>query len=105
MDEARSRWDNVPQALRALKRHYGTTDAQLADALGLSRQTVQNRLSGATAMAYPELVGFAAFFDVPEEVLYIGPDTAVRWVLDHPSDSQAVKTRNFLVGDWEPVPA
>lgn len=98
IDAARNKWDSVAPSLRALKRHFGVTDQQIADALGLpeksGRQQIQARLAGSTSLSYWEMVGLAAFFDVPEEVLFRGPDVALRWILDHPSEKRPVN--NFV---------
>lgn len=90
MDDARNQWRNVAPALRALKRHLALTDQQIADVLGLTRQTVQNRLNGSTHLSYWELAGLAAFFEVPADVLFDGAEASVRWILDHPSATRGV---------------
>lgn len=97
---ARGRWSNVAPSLRALKRHTGATDQEIADLLGLSRQTLQNRFSGKAAIAPWELEGLAAFFDVPVEVIFDGPDASVRWVLDHPSDLR-LRNRCFAMSQYD----
>ena len=85
MSETRDRWVRVPSIIRRLKRLYGVTDLQLAEALGLTRQTVQGRLSGSTQITPWELAGFAAYFGVPVEVLMTASaDDVLRWILDHP---------------------
>jgi hypothetical protein len=98
IDDARSRWENVPRSLRSLKRFLGVTDRQIAEAVNLSRQTVDTRLRGKTALTPWEVAGLSTFFEVPEEVLFAGPDASVRWVLDHPSPDRDLKIRNFSVG-------
>jgi transcriptional regulator with XRE-family HTH domain len=91
IDEARSKWENVAPSLRALKRYLGATDTQLGDALGLAHQQISKRLKGGTALSYWEVAGLATLFEVPEDVLFKGPDAAIRWVLDHPSETRDFK--------------
>ena len=100
MSGVKGQWANVVPALRALKRHCGVTDQDIAEVLGLTRQTVQNRFAGKTAIAPWELAGLAAFFDLPEAVLFDGPDEAIRWVLDHPSDVR-LRNRCFAMSDYD----
>jgi hypothetical protein len=75
---------NVPANVRALKRHFGVSDAALGAAFGTSRQTMNGRLTSATRLRAGEVAGFAAFFSVPEGVLYLTKGEAIRWCLDHP---------------------
>ena len=70
--------------LRRLARYYEVTDLQLALALDVSRQTVNSWVNGRTRIPDEIEAGLAAFFGVPREVLYLSPDDALRWVLDHP---------------------
>ena len=100
MNGVRGQWANVVPSLRALKRHCGVTDQDIAEVLGLTRQTVQNRFAGKTAIAPWELAGLAAFFDIPEEILFDGPDEAIRFVLDHPSDVR-LRNRCFAMSEYD----
>ena len=74
----------VPLTVRALKAYYGVSDAALGRAFGTSRQTINGRLTKATKLSAGEVAGFARFFRVPEGVLYLTKDEAIRWCLDHP---------------------
>lgn len=65
-------------------RYFELTDAHLAEAFGISRQAMNYRINGRTVISDDDLAGFAAFFGVPKEVLYLSPDDVIRWVLDHP---------------------
>jgi hypothetical protein len=80
MEEAERR---VPTNVRALKAHYGVSDAELGAAFGTSRQTINGRLTQATRLRAAEVAGFARFFNVPEGVLYLTKAEAIRWCLDH----------------------
>lgn len=74
----------VPDTVRALKRHFNVSDRALATAFGTSRQTMNGRINSATKLTAAEVAGFAYFFRVPEGVLYLTRDEAIRWCLDHP---------------------
>jgi transcriptional regulator with XRE-family HTH domain len=80
MEEAERR---VPANVRALKAHYGVSDAALGAAFGTSRQTINGRLTNATRLRAAEIAGFARFFNVPPGVLYLTREEAIRWCLDH----------------------
>lgn len=86
MTSAREARQRVRRVIRKLMRHWDLHDADLADAFGVSRQAMNYRLTGRTAIAPEEEAGFAAFFGVPTAVLYLPPDDALRWVLDHPEE-------------------
>jgi transcriptional regulator with XRE-family HTH domain len=80
---------NVPATLRALKRFCGLTDQQIADAADMRRSTLHNRQSGLSPATADELGRIAAdVYDVPIFVLFLPPDEAIRWVLDHPSEQR-----------------
>lgn len=83
MVEARRR---VPQSVRQLMVYYGVTTEDMALAFGKTRQTIHNKLSGQTKLSHDEVVGLADLFGVPIDLLREGPDSALRWVLDHPDD-------------------
>lgn len=79
--------ENVPATLRALKRHCGLTDKEIAETAGMKRSTLNNRQSGLQPATADELQRLAKdVYDVPIFVLFFPPDEAVRWVIDHPSD-------------------
>ena len=95
--EARLR---VRPVLRRLMRHFELTDRALADAFGISRQAMNYRINGRTTIPPEEVAGFAAFFGVPEQVMYLTPDEALRWVLDHPDEvrSSIAATVSHAIG-------
>lgn len=74
---------NVPGTLRRLKAYYGLTDREIALASGMKRSTVQSRMAGSDTTA-TELDKLAQALHVPVVVLFMRPDEALRWVLDHP---------------------
>ncbi len=87
VENARLARQRLPRTIRALMRLYDVTDQEVADAFGFgSRQALNNRLTGRTAIAPEEEEGFARFFGVERHVLYMEPEDAMRWALDHPSD-------------------
>ncbi len=84
----------VPAVMRRLMRHLDLTDADLGEALGgVKRQTVNSWANGRTRIPVEIEGGLATLFDMPREVLYLSPDEAIRWVLDHPSDLRIVRKR------------
>jgi len=81
MVEARTR---VPRTVTALLRYFDIPREELAQAMGLTRQSIHNKLNGRTVLRHEEVAGLARFFGVPADVLRLEPDVALRWVLDHP---------------------
>lgn len=90
---AREARRHAPAVLRRLMRHFDLTDGDLADAFGVSRQTVNAWANGRTRIPEEIETGLSAYFMVPKEVLHSSPDDALRWVLDHPSDLRILKKR------------
>lgn len=74
----------VHESLRTLKRYYGLTNAQIAEGMGVRASWVQERTRGVTPCHVPDLRGFASFFGVEVDCLFMERDELVRWVLDHP---------------------
>jgi antitoxin component HigA of HigAB toxin-antitoxin module len=81
MAEAR---EQVPLTVRALLRHFDLSQGDLGLALGLSRQSICNKLTGRGVLRQEEVLGLAQFFGVPTDVLHLDPEIAVKWVIDHP---------------------
>lgn len=73
----------VPASLQTLKRHYGLTNAEIAAGMGAKDAWVQERVSGATRCLGVDLRGFARFFGVDVDCLFMGREELLRWVLDH----------------------
>lgn len=65
-----------------LKRYSGLTDDQIAERTGISRQTVNKRLSGYTRIGLEDLEALAAAFEVPRDIFFMPPNDAIRWVMD-----------------------
>lgn len=76
--------DNVGKTIDALRRHCGLTTKGLAYMAGIKRSTLHTRIAGADATT-GELHRLAQVFAIPITVLFIEPDLALRWVLDHPA--------------------
>lgn len=66
-----------------LKGYRELTDGQIAAALGMSRSKVQSYTGGPTKVTAEMLAAFAAVLDVPDYVLAMEADDALRWVLDN----------------------
>jgi DNA-binding XRE family transcriptional regulator len=86
--EARQHWSARRLTVRQLTRLIGVRQTEIADALGMSRQTFNGRMTGATNLEPWELAGIAAMLGVPVHVLEMEPNDAIRWILDHPEVSK-----------------
>lgn len=78
MEHARQQ---IPRAVSRLKRLYGLTDQQLADALGIGRREFASRRSGETRFTTPELAGLAYLFDLPLGAFLLDLDELGRAVI------------------------
>lgn len=76
--------DNIGETINALRRHCKLTVKGLADLSGIKRPTLHTRLIGGDHSTAQELSRLAYVFNVPIPVLFLPPDFAIRWVLDHP---------------------
>jgi hypothetical protein len=79
----------VRSNVRALMRHYGVNNGQLAVALDVPRHWVQERLgkNKATNISAPDLLRFARAFGAPTDVLFLeDKDEVIRWALDESPD-------------------
>lgn len=83
MDEARS---VVPATVRRLKEYYGDSVNELAELVGLERRTLSARLHEDIGFRQEEVYGLAFAFGVPMQVLYLNPDDALRFVMDHKAE-------------------
>lgn len=83
----------VPATLRKLRDYYGYTDVEMAAMTGIPRTTVRSRMTkNAQAATSVELAGFAKVFGVPVGVLFLTPNEALRWVIDHaPQEANRAK--------------
>jgi transcriptional regulator with XRE-family HTH domain len=84
VEDARRRYENCRETILAVMRHHAINQTQLAEAMGMSRQVVSDRLTGKAEISVWELDGIAAILGVPAEVLKTSPDEARQWILDHP---------------------
>ena len=73
----------MARTLDALRRHYRWSDRELGERAGYSRNKVEERRNGVTAIDADDLTRFSVAFGVPILVLVMDADEAVRWVLDH----------------------
>jgi hypothetical protein len=93
--------DSSPHwVLEVLLRHYGRgKTGELADALGVTRQTIRNRRLGRADMTVSDLRATASALEVPVELFLQHPREALRWLADHKMDE--------LLGDEseDPPPA
>lgn len=71
--------------IQALKGYRDLRDQDIAEAVGWSRQKVQSYVNGPTKFTAEALAAFGFVLDVPEHVLLMNRDDALRWVLDHPN--------------------
>lgn len=89
MAEARQAWERHRETIVLLRRVYDISTAELAHRMNMTRQTMTGRLNGSTPVLPWELPGFARVLGVPDEVLDMGADDALRWVADHPQTVEA----------------
>lgn len=66
--------------------YTGLRTKDIAWALDLTPPAISARLTGSTVIKQEELWALAFLFDVPSDVLYLAPDDALRYVIDHPSE-------------------
>ena len=85
---------HVPATLRQFRNYWGTNDAELARLTGIKRTTLANKMKGVGSFAPGEVQALAALFGVPLDVLYMTPQDALRWVLDHPETTEKAILRN-----------
>lgn len=76
--------ENVAANLRLLRRVTNVKVEQLADALGISRQAVHNRMTNKnpTPIGSDEVAGLAVFFNVPVDVFYEPVETTLSRLVD-----------------------
>lgn len=89
---------NVPATLRKLRDFYGWTDVDLAARTGIPRTTLASRLrkTHPIAATSPELAAFAAAYGVPVGVLFLEPNEALRWLIDHPGKEENYAKPGYL---------
>lgn len=73
MDNPRSRKSRVKNRLRELRKGRGLNQAELAEALDISRQTIIAVEADKYDPSLPMAYRLAAFFDVPVEDLFFNP--------------------------------
>jgi hypothetical protein len=84
VEEAHQRWVDISKTVRAVSRFLNVRQNYLAESLGMSQQLISDRLNGRKTIEPWEMVGFATALGVPERVLHMDPDDAVRWIMAHP---------------------
>lgn len=97
MSEARQ---SVPLVIRQLMSYFKVSATDVAKTFDVSRQNIYQRLNGTTVIKQEELRGFALFFGVPVEVLFLEPDQALRWVLEHRQEVEAARLRMTCFERW-----
>lgn len=94
--EAERRADRIPKTLVQLRNYFGLTDVELAARVGMTRQTLANKLKGVTPVTIRELGAFSAVFGVPVGLFFAGGRDCIQWIIDHtPDDSEQVDTWNL----------
>lgn len=69
--------------VQALKGYRNLRDADIAETLDWTRQKVQSYVNGPTKFTAEALSAFAFALRVPDHLLLLEPDSALRWVLDN----------------------
>ena len=65
---------DIPKVIRLLLAVSGTRAKDLGEALGVSEQSMSERLTGKTRISSEEIAACALFFDVDPGVFYRDPD-------------------------------
>lgn len=76
--------EQLPEVLRVLAQHRGVKTYEMAAAIEVSSPSMSSRLHGKVVILQHEVPALAAILDVPEEVLRLSPDVALRWSREHP---------------------
>lgn len=84
LEAMRAAKTRVPSVIRQLMTYKRLRMYHLAEALGIEPTSMSARLNGKTVIKQEELAALAVLFRVPVAIFYMGPDQALRWVLDHP---------------------
>jgi hypothetical protein len=91
IEEAKVHWTTRWATVRQLAHLFGITQSDIANALGMSRQSLSGRITGSAMFQPWELAGIAVMMDVPRDVLDLNPKEAILWAFDnHPE-----RLRNF----------
>ncbi len=69
--------------MRTLKGYRELNDQDIAKAIGWTRQKVQSYVGGPTKFTTEAISAFAFALNVPDHVLLMEKDDALRWLLDH----------------------
>lgn len=69
--------------LDALMRYRRITGAEMSRRVGLTRQSLHDKLRGKNRVSLNDVSRFAEVLGVEPAVFFSDPDGAVRWVLDH----------------------
>ena len=81
-----SRRSSTARALHLLMANLDVTDAELADLLRTSRQTINSRRKGRVPMTADDLSEVAEALGVDVAILLGPPHEAVRWLVEHQPD-------------------
>jgi transcriptional regulator with XRE-family HTH domain len=74
----------VRTTIRLVRDYRGLrTDDQLGAASGIPRSKVQRLVTGESKMTIEAIAAFASALDVPDYVLSMESDDALRWVMDN----------------------
>jgi hypothetical protein len=94
--------ERVPVVLTQLKRLYGCTDLQLAEAIGLTYpQDFRRRRIGATKCTPGELHGLARYFNLPIGVFFLDPADVLRIVLDRDPELRGPRVIDLPLAEQE----
>jgi transcriptional regulator with XRE-family HTH domain len=83
VDEGKQHWAGRQATVRQLVRLLGIDQSDIAAGLGISRQSLNGRITGKIQWNPWELDAMAIALNVDREVLDMNPSDAMRWVLDH----------------------
>lgn len=87
MSVVEERMASTPRRLRRtlhlIKSYREMSDDSISQLLGMTRSKVNSYISGPTKLTAEMMAAFAWVFRVPEQILWLDPDDALRWVLDN----------------------
>ena len=86
IEEVKVHWTTRWATVRQLAHLFGVSQSDIANALGMSRQSLNGRITGSAMFQPWELAGIAVMMDVPRDVLDLNPKEAILWALDNRDD-------------------
>lgn len=90
--------DQARLVLRQLMSYRGLSGAEIARAVGVSRQMIHEKLAGKSRVSLQDIVDLCHVLNVEPQVFFMDPDAALRWVLDNGGSASRSCESPTLVG-------